>query len=308
MCIKAFCIKECKLHLLKPACTDFSMTGKTRKFSIFALLIASSLAQAEPPKPSATADLEIVRFESLVFPTPRNLRILLPAEYRLPENRERRYPVLYLNDGQNLFDASASLTGEEWRVDETVSDLIARGKIPPIIVVGIDHGGRRARAREYLPWVDDTLQPPEPDPQGKLYPPFLLDEVVPFVEKNYRVLPGAMNRALGGSSYGAGIALYTVIRRPRSFGALLLESPSIYADQYRLLKEAKQVRAWPQRIYVGTGTVNEPVKDVQWLKDFFQKAGLRESRLRVTIKPGADHSEKSWGERLAAALEFLFAP
>jgi enterochelin esterase-like enzyme len=232
--------------------------------------------------------------------------VLLPDEYRLPENRHRRYPVLYLNDGQNLFDAASSTTGEEWRVDETVRELIAQRKIPPIIVVGIDHGGRRARAREYLPYVDDTLTPPEPDPQGKLYPRFLLDEVVPFVEKNYRVLPGAENRALGGSSYGAGIALYTLTQRPGLFGRLLLESPSIYADEYHLIKDSEPVREWPQRVYVGSGTVNEPVEDVQKLKALFQKAGLRDGRLRVVIQSGVGHSESSWAERLPAALEFLF--
>src|SRR5579859_7100395 len=136
---------------------------------------------------TATGDLEIISFESKIFPSPRSLRILLPSGYRLPTNRAKRYPVLYLNDGQDLFDVCTSMFNHgEWRVDETVNDLIAAHKLLPLIVVGIDNAGKRLRPREYLPYADVTLTPPEPTPQGKLYPHFLLDEVVPFIQNHYR--------------------------------------------------------------------------------------------------------------------------
>jgi pullulanase len=261
---------------------------------------------AQPRTCTATGDLEIVAFDSRVFPASRSLRILLPDGYRDAGNRSRRYPVLYLNDGQDLFDRCTTLFGgEEWRVDETVRDLIATGKLPPMIVVGIDNGGRRLRPKEYLPYVDEFLSPPEPDPQGKLYPRFL-EEVIAFVEQRYRVKPGARNRVLGGSSYGAGAALYALIERPDSFDGLLLESPSIYAGDYGLLKDAERVRAWPRRVYIGTGTVREPVGDVEKLRALFRKAGLKDDRLRVVTQPGADHSQSAWGLRLPAALLFLF--
>jgi predicted alpha/beta superfamily hydrolase len=237
------------------------------------------------------------------------LRILLPAGYHLPANRERHYPVLYLNDGQNLFDVCTSLYNrEEWRVDETITELTASGKLDALIVVGIDNGGRRLRPKEYLPYVDDTLSPPEPHPEGKLYPRFLLDEVVPFVEAHYRVLPGPRFRVLGGSSYGAGIALFTVMNRPGSFAGLLLESPSIYADNDHLLRDAPSVKVWPRRIYIGTGTVEEPVEDVQKLEALLRRTGLGDDRLRVIVEQGAGHSEKWWAGRLAKALQFLFSP
>jgi enterochelin esterase-like enzyme len=275
------------------------------------LLLAVSVvhgASAQSSECTSTGDLEIVPFLSKVFPTPRNLRVLLPTGYHLPANRDRRYRVLYLNDGQNLFDVCTSVYNrEEWRVDETVNELTANGKLDPLIVVGIDNGGRRLRPKEYLPYVDETLSPPEPHPEGKLYPRFLLDEVVPFVEARYRVLPGPRNRVLGGSSYGAGIALFTVINRPGSFAGLLLESPSIYADDNHLLKDAASVRDWPPRIYIGTGTVQEPVEDVQKLEALLRRAGLADNRLRVVVEPGAAHSEKWWAGRLAKALPFLFS-
>jgi enterochelin esterase-like enzyme len=271
------------------------------------LVFCSALAAHNLPCTS-TGDLEIVPFDSKVFPTPRSLRILLPAGYRLPASRKLRYPVLYLNDGQNLFDVCTSVFNqEEWQVDETVIALIAAGKLPPIIVVGIDNAGKRLRPSEYLPYPDDTLAPPEPNPMGKLYPRFLLDEVVPYVENHYRVMPGTANRALGGSSYGAGIAFFTVINRPDSFAALLLEGPSIYADSYHLLRDAASVREWPKRVFIGTGTVNEPVEDVEKLKALFQKAGLSDDRLRVVVQSGAAHSERWWAQRLPEALQFLFS-
>lgn len=256
---------------------------------------------------TATGDLEITPFESAVFPTQRSLRILLPPGYRLLANRDRRYPVLFLNDGQDLFDVcTSSFRREEWRVDETVDSLTVSNRIPPIIVVGIDNGGRRVRPREYLPYVDETLNPPELHPQGQQYPRFLLDEVVPFIEHHYRVRPGAQNRVLGGSSYGAGVALFTVIARPGSFAGLLLESPSVYADNYHLLKDAESVQLWPRRVFIGVGTVNEPVDDVQRLRALLEKAGLHDDRLRVVIQQGAEHSERWWAQRLPDALQFFF--
>jgi len=242
-----------------------------------------------------------------VFPTPRALRILLPRGYRT--NLNQRYPVLFLNDGQNLFDACTSIYGnEEWRVDETVAELIEQRRIAPLIVVGVDNGGRSLRGAEYLPWGDDTLQPRVTSPQGTLYPRFLLDEVVPFIEQHYRILAGPGSRALGGSSYGAGIALFAVIERPGAFGGLLLESPSVYADDYHLLKIARSVREWPQRIYLATGTVREPVQDVRKLEALFGEAGLKQDRLKVVIQRGGEHSEKWWANRLPNALQFLFPP
>lgn len=266
-------------------------------------------AFAQTSQCTSTGDLEIVPFVSKIFPTPRSLRILLPAGYHLPANRTRHYPVLYLNDGQNLFDVcTAIFNREEWRVDETVGELVAGGKLDPLIVVGIDNGGRRLRPKEYLPYVDETLSPPEPHPEGNLYPRFLMDEVIPFVEKRYRVLHGPQNRVLGGSSYGAGIALFTVMDRPGSFAGLLLESPSIYADDDHLLRNAAAVRVWPHRIYIGTGTVQEPVEDVQKLEAVLRRAGLGNDRLCVVVQQGAAHSEKWWAGRLAKALQFLFSP
>jgi predicted alpha/beta superfamily hydrolase/sugar lactone lactonase YvrE len=265
------------------------------------------------------AELRLVSFPSKVFANTRTLRVLLPRGYDAPENRNRRYPVLYLNDGQNLFDSTtATLNPQEWRVDETVDSMIAAGTLPPLIVVGIDNAGRRGRFREYFPWVDEFLQPPEPDPRGRDYPAFLVEEVVPFIESRFRVMPGAAHRALGGSSAGALAALYAVAKRPGVFGGLLVESPSLYVDDYHILRELR-ARSLPQRFFLGVGT-NESnrdacdsaaaqgqlVSDVQRLSATLRQAGVRASNIRLVVTPCGRHDERAWAARLPSALEFLF--
>jgi enterochelin esterase-like enzyme len=277
---------------------------------LFALCFCGSIAaaRAQSCDSTATGTLDIVKFDSKVFGNTRMLRVLLPSGYRLPMNSNHRYPVLYLNDGQNLFDVCTSIVNrEEWRVDETVEALVTAREIPPIIVVGMDNAGHALRPHEYLPYPDDTLSPPDPNPQGKKYPQFLLDEVVPFIEDHYRVRGGPGNRVLGGSSYGAGAALYAAIARPGSFAGLLLESPSVYASDYQLLKDAAAVHDWPRRVFIGTGTVQEPVADVGKLADLFRRAGFDDRHLRVIVQEGGRHSESWWAKRLPEALKFLFA-
>jgi predicted alpha/beta superfamily hydrolase len=292
--------------------------------------VASTMFLCKPPEASApqaresqvVGELRLHEFRSRVFGNTRMLRVLVPDGYDAPEHAERRYPVLYLNDGQNLFDSATSVFNPmEWRVDETVRALVRTGEIPPLIVVGIDNAGRRGRFREYFPYVDEYLRPPEPDPQGKQYPAFLVDEVLPFVETRYRTLRDAPNRGLGGSSAGALAAMYTVIARPGVFGRLLVESPSIYVDDARILREAAGVASWPGRVYLGAGTnesgrpdcdpsaKGEPelVRDVRRFERLLGQAGVDPARIRVVVVPCAVHDEAAWAARLPGALTFLFS-
>ncbi len=268
-------------------------------------------------------DLRIHELESRVFGNTRKLRVLLPEGYDAPENAGRRYPVLYLNDGQNLFDASTSaLHPLEWRVDETVRELVAAGRIPPLVVVGIDSAGRRGRFHEYFPWADQYLHPPDLDPRGSAYPEFLLGEVVPFVEARYRVRRDPAGRGLGGSSAGALAAIYAVIHRPGQFGKLLVESPSLYVDDAHILREAAGVTSWPGRIYLGVGT-NEDFRtrcdpavrgksdlerDLARFDRLLRMAGVGKERIHETVTPCAVHDEAAWAARFPEALGFLYAP
>ena len=279
--------------------------------------LSSSPDMLEDTRPVLT----LVDFESRVFNNTRKLRVLLPAGYSASRNAQRKYPVLYLNDGQNLFDSTTSVFNSmEWRVDETSQSLMATGRIPAIIIVGIDNAGRHARFKEYFPYVDEHLQPPEPDPQGRRYPEFLVDEVIPFIETSYRASANPTDRGIGGSSAGALAAIYAVISRPGVFGRLLVESPSIYVDDARILKEASPVTQWPERIFLGAGTnessqpncdprstaASELVADIRRFESILHMASVASQRIRVTVTPCGEHNEAAWAARFPDALLFLY--
>lgn len=271
----------------------------------------SSPASNSDDSPDWTGELRLHEFESKIFRNSRMLRVWLPAGYNAPENQGRHYPVFYLNDGQNLFDPATAYIGVDWQADEAADRLIREGKIPPLILVGIDNA-QKDRPREYLPYR--SFNPPIMRPQGKRYPDFLLHEVMPFLYQRYRIARGPENTGLGGSSLGAVISLYTVMSRPAIFGRLLLESPSLFISNQQLLKSSRAFRQWPARIFMAIGTSeagNEDgdrraVDDVRKLEHVLRRAGLRDDRLLVRIDEGATHNEREWARRFPEALAFLF--
>jgi len=260
---------------------------------------------------SATGDLRLHTFRSRTFRNTRFLRVWLPPGYDDSENAGRRYPVLYLNDGQNLFEDSTSFTGVEWGVDETADRLIREGAIAPLLIVGLDNAGKD-RIREYMP--HRSLHPMMFRVQGSRYPTFLVKEVMPFIARNYRVASGAENTGLGGSSLGALIAIYTAAVTPGTIGRLLLESPSLWASNRQAIKGGRNVKRWPERIYLGTGTAEvgredrdrSVVDDVREFAGILRHAGLDDQRLRLVIEDGAKHHEAAWARRFPEALSFLF--
>src|SRR5580704_574999 len=276
------------------------------------------LMESKPERPasvgasSVVGGLRLHEFPSRVYPNKLLLRIWQPPDYDAPENATRHYPFFYLNDGQNLFDPSTAFAGVEWQVDETADRLIREGKIVPLIIVGIDNTGVE-RIKEFLPYR--SFSPPVLRPQGKRYPDFLMSEVMPFISERYRIARGPENTGLGGSSLGALISLYTAMDRPGAFGRLLLESPSLFISNRRILKYSRYFREWPERIFIGVGTREagrddkdrQVVEDVRELQQVMSNAGLAEDRLRVRIDVGATHNEAEWGKRFPEALSFLFA-
>ena len=229
------------------------------------LALTGAAAAQQPPvangaPPAGVGRLETDTLTSTVFGNTCLLRVWLPPGYDAPENRARRYPVLYLNDGQNLFDsATAVFGGGSWDVGQTASELLRAGRIAPIIVVGIDNAGRglRGRSHEYLPFPDRFLTPYDSAPAGSRFPDFLAHEVLPAVDARYRTLKGPAHTGLGGSSFGAAIALYTAAVRPALFGRLLLESPALYVDD-RHLERVVATRRWTgELVYLGIGTNEE---------------------------------------------------
>jgi predicted alpha/beta superfamily hydrolase len=280
---------------------------KTQKTEITSSGVAPDVLRVE----AATGDLRLHEFHSRFFRNTRFLRVWLPPGYDDSENSARRYPVLYLNDGQNLFEPSTSFTGVEWQVDETAERLIREEQVPPMMIVGIDNAAKD-RFREYMP--HRSLNPMMLRVQGNRYPNFLMKEVMPFVARNYRVAPGPENTGLGGSSLGALISLYTVAVHPGWFGRLLIESPSLWASNRQMIKDSRTIKQWPERIFLATGTAEagsedrnrSVVDDVRELAGIFHRAGLDDRRFRLMIDEGATHHESAWARRFPEALSFLF--
>lgn len=261
-------------------------------------------------QPIAGGRLFLHELKSRLFENTRLLRVWVPPGYAAES--PTRYPVLYMNDGQNLFDPATAFAGVDWKVGETATRLILGKKISPLIIVGIDNTGKN-RVREYIPYK--SQDPRILRPQGTCYPKFLKREVMGLIEKRYPVLKGVENTGLGGSSLGGFIALYTQLAAPGTFGRLLIESPSLFVANRRILGECRGFRSWPARVYVGIGTreVGNPEQDVQTvdnvreLTSCLQAVGLDETRLRVRIDEGATHNEAAWAARFPEALEFLFS-
>ena len=302
------------LSFLIPICTAAQSKGKTLAGTPVTpgVTIVTNFDEGH----TVVGVMEIVPFTSKVFHNTRMLRVWLPANYASPRNAQRSYPVMYMQDAQNLFDEATAYAGE-WHVDETVEHLVGSFKIPPMIVVGIDNAGDK-RGSEYLPYYDPHNKqygtPDEKDLRGKDYATFLLTEVIPFVQKRYRVSRGATNTGIGGSSYGGVISLYTVLQHPGIFGHVLIESPTLGIGDGQLLRDAEQAKQLPPKMYLGVGSreTKDPefsglvVKDVEALETILRKKGMGPERLKVVVDEGAVHNEAAWSRRLPDALLFLY--
>ncbi|WP_309709009.1 alpha/beta hydrolase-fold protein [Armatimonas sp.] len=231
----------------------------------------------------------------------RKVLVYLPPGYY--ESPERRYPVLYLHDGQNLFDGNTSfIHGQEWRVDETAERLIRAGKLEPLIIVGIYNTGAD-RLPEYTPTRDKRGR----GGNGELYSKFLTDELKPFMDRTYRTRTDAANTALGGSSLGGLISLWVGLKRPDAFGKLAILSPSVWWDEKAILKAV--VKKLPLKLWVDIGTAegDTALPDTRLLRDLLKEKGWKEGTdLSYHEFEGAGHNEASWAARFDQVLLFLF--
>jgi predicted alpha/beta superfamily hydrolase len=296
-----------------------------RAASRFALLVLvafplAPVAAGQTPAPRAeaggpTIEVDTFRLESRVFGNTRTIRVLLPAGYGDSGNRDRRYPVLYMNDGFAVFKASS------WDAPAVVRRLEAEGRIRPFLLVGVDNGATAdngspdQRTLEYLPWPDAKNQPSAVPPRGSAYPDFLVGEVMPAVASRYRVSGRPEDTAVGGASLGGLAALYAVVHRPGVFGGLLLESTPLFLADFAALKEAKAAppSAWPARVSIGIGThetddealAKSAAPTMEELRAAI-RAKAPATEVRLVVEPGGAHTPAAWRGRLSAALELLW--
>jgi len=250
-------------------------------------------------------------FPSRILGNRRDVLVYLPPGYR--RFSRKRYPVLYLHDGQNVFDAATSFSGVEWGVDETAERLIRQKRIEPLIIVAIANMGEE-RVHEYAPTrgVIDAKAKRKKRSRGlaRLYGHFLMDELKPNIDRKYRTKPGAEFTGLGGSSLGGLVTLAIGILYPRAFSRLIVMSPSIWWDDftiYRLVDSIEQKP--PLKIWLDTGTAEPGWEQARELRDRLSEKGwkLRDDLQYMEAK-GADHSEAAWAARVDPALRFLFPP
>jgi predicted alpha/beta superfamily hydrolase len=228
----------------------------------------------------------------------RTLRIYLPPSY---ENGERRYPVLYMHDGQNLFDDATSYVGE-WGVDETLNEL-ARTKKLELIVVGIDHGELK-RMTELNAWESEKYGKGE----GREYMSFVVDVVKPYIDAHYRTLPDREHTALMGSSLGGLISHFAMYEYPRVFSKIGIFSPAYWIAPP--VQEFTRTHALPEHtrvyFYAGGKEGDTMLPDMQAMVEVLRGQGVPAQDLRVAVDATAQHNEKAWRAEFPRAIEWLF--
>src|ERR687888_2157990 len=242
------------------------------------------------------------RFRSRFLPVKRPLLVYVPPGYQA--RGARRYPVLYMQDGQNLFDKATSV-GEEWGVDETAQSLIESGQIEPLIIVAIYNTGEQ-RIDEYTP----TKVEGKGGGSADLYGRMLVEELKPFIDRKYKTLPSAASTGLAGSSLSAVLTLHLGVKYPTAFNRLAALSPSVWWDNRTIVREYDALAAkLPLRIWLDVGSEEgaEVLADVRALRDtLLNKGWVVDHDLRYTEAEGGAHNEQSWGARMGEVLKFLF--
>lgn len=284
------------------------------KLTVLSLLVfsfSSANISARQRTHTLTGDIRYHKnFHSKILNNDRDLVVYLPPDYEA--NKKRRYAVLYLQDGQNLFDGATSfIPGQEWRVDETAQSLINAHKIEPLIIVGINNAGKD-RVNEYTPVADEKYKGGNADSYGRM----LIEEIKPFVDRSYRTKTDSQHTGIGGSSLGGILSLYLGLKYKDVFGRVAAVSPSVWFANKQIVRyvEAGRYRS-NLRIWLDIGTKESReaaeseriVNDTRLLKEALVKRGWQLNKnLRYFEDAGAEHNERAWANRVELILAFLF--
>jgi len=262
------------------------------------------------PKHTLTGNIKWHRaFPSKILGNQRDILVYLPRGYgRLSR---RCYSVLYLHDGQNVFDAATSFSAVEWGVDETAERLTKEKVIEPLIAVAIANTGDD-RVNEYTPTrgVIDTKAKRKKRSKGlaRKYAQFLTQELKPFIDRKYRTRPEAEFTGLGGSSLGGLVTLVIGILFPQMFGRLMVMSPSIWWDDFAIYRLVDSIQQKPAlKIWLDTGTAEPGWEHArELLNRLIQKGWKLQKDLQYMEAESANHNEAAWAARVEPALRFLF--
>ena len=302
-----------------------------KQLILLALIIFCNHCFAQTQKPSSGKIIRIDSFPSK-YVTARNIDIWLPDDY----TESKKYAVLYMHDGQMLFDSTITWNKQEWMVDETVSSLLNNNTIKDVIVVGVWNGGK-TRHIDYFPQKPlESLSQKEQDNlykknrpngvsvfnEGKVqsdnYLKFLVEELKPRIDSQFATLKNKQNTFIAGSSMGGLISMYAICEYPKVFaGAACLSThwPGIFTLENNPIPEAfynylKENLPSPKthKIYFdyGTKTLDAMYPALQEQVDIIMKHKGFTTKNWITKKfGGEDHSEKAWQKRLYIPLTFL---
>ena len=236
------------------------------------------------------------------FVSPREVQVWLPPGY--DSQPGRRYPVLYLHDGQNVFDAEAA--GAEWQFDETAQRLVLAGEVAPLIIVAV--ASNRDRISDYTP-VRDLSQGHAEGGGAARYGRYLVRELKPLIDARYRTEAGTASTAVGGSSLGGLVSLWLLLEHRDTFGAALLVSPSVWWGGEHILRAlaAQRDRRPPPHIWLDVGDREGPgmLQGARRLRQALQARGWVPAYLE---HKGGGHDEAAWAERVGPMLRHIHAP
>jgi predicted alpha/beta superfamily hydrolase len=260
---------------------------------------------AVPPKPHTAAPNVRILADSFRLPQlggrRRRIWLYLPPGYA---TSQRRYPVLYLHDGQNVFDEATAYAGE-WAVDETLNKLADSGQDPTgCVVVAIDNGGER-RLDEYSPWVNERLKK---GGEGSQYVEFLVRTLKPYIDQHYRTRPEAAHTAIVGSSMGGLISLYAGVKYPAVFGRVGVFSPAFwFAKDSVLAFVRRQSAPSKSRFYFVAGPAEGPtmVPHMAEVRDALLARGVSPGHIAFKTPADGQHAEWFWRREFGPAYQWL---
>lgn len=227
----------------------------------------------------------------------RRIWICLPKDYN---NSQTRYPVLYMHDGQNLFDDNTAFAGE-WGIDESLNSLISQGN-QSSIVVGIDNGGNN-RINEYSPWINSNYGGGE----GEKYMKFIIETLKPHIDSLFRTLSDRENTGILGSSMGGLISFYGGLKYQEIFSKIGIFSPSFWFSQdcYSYAEQATK-RANMKMYFLAGGQESGVGESCKNMIKSLKKAGFTDEEMLLKEVPSGQHSEWFWKQEFPAAYQWLF--
>ncbi len=275
--------------------------GVKMKFLLCLIISFAFCEYADADTLPSTASANVHILDAMAMPgldRQRIVRIYLPNDY---QNNRRHYPVLYMHDGQNLFDNATAYAGE-WGVDETLDEQ-AKFQGLEVIVVGIDNGQEK-RVNELSPWANKRFGTAE----GKLYVNFMVNVLKPYVDNHYRTFTDRGNTAVMGSSMGGFISHYAVHQYPDVFGMAGIFSPSYWYSGEVFKHTKKNPAPASARIYLMMGSKegDEAIDGIKQMTQLLNAPKHPAENLHSEVVPGGEHNEKFWRSEFPKAVSWLF--